>query len=92
MYVHAVYTVHTVYYVCSCKLTYCIFAPLTFITEFFLSLNDDKMFSKRRVINLVSLFFFLLNSTSKTIFQMKIFIRTSPLLGQKKKKISKMVN
>ena len=34
---------------CSCKLTYCIFAPLNFNTEFFLSLdNEDKMSSKRR--------------------------------------------
>ena len=38
----------------------CIFAPLNFNTEFFLSLdNEDKMSSKRRVINLVSLLFLL---------------------------------
>ena len=38
----------------------CIFAPLNFNTEFFLSLdNEDKMSSKRRVISLVSLLFLL---------------------------------
>ena len=39
-------------------LTYRIFAPLNFNTEFFLSLdNEDKMSSKRRVVNLVCLLF-----------------------------------
>ena len=50
-----------------CKLTYCKFAPLNFNTEFFLSLdNEDKMSSRRRAINLVSLLF-LLSSISKSL-------------------------
>ena len=55
---------------CSCKLSYCIFAPLNFSTEFFLSLdNVDKMSSKRRAISLVSLLF-LLSSISKSLLIM----------------------
>ena len=60
---------------CSCKLTYRILAPLKLNTEFFLSLdNEDKMSSKRRVVNLVSLLF-LLSSITIMIMIMVIKIR-----------------
>ena len=50
------------------------FAPLTFNTELFLSLdNEDKMYSKRRVIYLVPLFF-LLSSTSKSFLIKNFFV------------------
>ena len=58
---------HRITNVITFKLTYCIFTPLNFNTEFFLQLdNEDKMSSKRRAINLISLLF-LLSSISKSL-------------------------
>ena len=71
--------IHFIYTISS----YCIFAPLNFNTEFFLSLdNEDKMSSKRCVINLVSLFFLL-----NTVVEEKIFLFVTSVLLQKGQKL-----
>ena len=56
---------------------YCIFAPLNFNTEFFLSLdNEDKLSSKRCAINLVSLLFLLSPISKSLLINIKDIKRT----------------